>query len=437
TLAFGIEVQVTHRRAPPVINAAYATRLFVDGRADDVFRDPVSGAIVLASGGALESQIAEPPVDQVEMGHIGRTWTDIANTLPQLRPLDLATTVPRDLTRFIGGRTYDALFTQVFGTPGVTPVRIIFAIASYERSLISDRSPYDLYLAGQGQLSPLALAGLQRFQTLCASCHTDLDPSVLATGPGIDDFRNTGVRPVAEDMGREIVTGDWADRGKFRVPGLRNVALRSSLFHNGRRQTLAEVIDFYSHGGDFADNRDPLVTALNGQILPSDRLALEALLQALTDPRVAAELPPFDRPRLWLEGALVPTPFGTGTPGTLPTPPRIAAVGPAYLGNDAFGVGVDHLAPWLVTGMLVDRLGSSTPIQLFGHNLFVAGSSNTQLFSLGVSQPAPAGDGYANWVFHVPPSNIIAGTYWFQWIALDPNGPSGFASSNGMRIVVH
>ncbi|MEO6595126.1 MAG: cytochrome-c peroxidase, partial [Planctomycetota bacterium] len=174
SLQFGIEVQITHRRAPSVINAAYATKLFVDGRADDVFRDPVSGAVVLASGGTLENQIAEPPVSEVEMGHIGRTWTDVANTLPTLKPLDLATTVPRAMTRFIGGRTYDALFTQVFGSPGITPVRIIFAIASYERSLISDRSPFDLYLAGQGQLSPLAQQGLQRFQTLCASCHTDL-----------------------------------------------------------------------------------------------------------------------------------------------------------------------------------------------------------------------------------------------------------------------
>ncbi|MEO6597388.1 MAG: hypothetical protein ABIP94_21810, partial [Planctomycetota bacterium] len=253
----------------------------------------------------------------------------------------------------------------------------------------------------------------------------------------IDDFRNTGVRPVAEDMGREIVTGNWADRGKFRVPGLRNVALRRSFLHNGRRQTLAQVVDFYSHGGDFADNRDPLVTALSGQILPSDRTALEALLNELTDPRVAAERPPFDRPRLWLEGPLVPTAFGTGTPGTAPLPPRIAAVGPAYLGNDSFGIGVDRLAPWLATGMLVDNVGFTTPMQLLGHNIFVAGSSGTQLFSLGVSLPAPAGDGYANWVFHVPLSSIIAGTYWFQWIALDPAGPGGFASSNGMRIVVH
>ena len=87
SLGFGVQPQVTPRRAPTVINAAYARSLFLDGRADGVFRDPVTGAVVLASGGALESQIAGPPVSDVEMGHIGRTWTEIANELPTLTPL--------------------------------------------------------------------------------------------------------------------------------------------------------------------------------------------------------------------------------------------------------------------------------------------------------------------------------------------------------------
>src|SRR5262245_18208981 len=135
---FGVQRQVTNRRAPSVVNAAYAAKLFVDGRADGVFRDPVSSAVVLPSGGALESQMAGPPVSTTEMAHLGRTWFDIANELPSLVPLQLATQVPAALQQFLANDTYDAVFARVFGSPGVTPVRIIFAIAAYERSLISD-----------------------------------------------------------------------------------------------------------------------------------------------------------------------------------------------------------------------------------------------------------------------------------------------------------
>ena len=86
--------------------------------------------------------------------------------------------------------------------------------------------------------------------------------------------------------------------------------------------------------------------------------------------------------------------------------------------------------------MLVSAVGSPTPWPVLGHNLFVGGTP-IQLLVLSLTTPSPNGDGYANWVFHVPPSTIIAGTYWFQWIALDPAGPYGFVSSNGMRIVMH
>src|SRR6185369_13760047 len=140
-----------------------------------------------------------------------------------------------------------------------------------------------------------------------------------------------------------------ADRGAFRVPGLRNVALRGSWFHNGSQQTLGGVVDFYARGGDFADNRDPLVDAINGHIFIADSLQLQALMNCLTDPRVANGLPPFDRPRLWSEGPLALATFGAGTAGTGGRPPRVSGLGPPFLGNGSFGVGVDSLAPNLFT----------------------------------------------------------------------------------------
>ncbi|MEO6597584.1 MAG: cytochrome c peroxidase [Planctomycetota bacterium] len=437
---FGVQVQVTGRRAPSMINAAYSASLFVDGRATDVFRDPVTQTVVLPSGGALESQIAAPPVNSTEMGHPGRTWTDIANDLSTRTPLALASNVPAALQQFVAGHTYDGLFVQVFGSPGVTPVRIVFAIAAYERSLISDQSPFDRYLAGLGTLTNQQTLGLARFQTFCATCHTDLDPAVLTTGPELDDFRNIGVRPPAEDLGRGAITAAVGDRGKFRVPGLRNVALRAGYFHNGSQQTLAQVVDFYARGGDFADNRDPLVDAINGHIFIADNLQLQALLNALTDPRVAQELPPFDRPRLWSEGLNVPGVYGSGTAGTCGLSPHIVALGPAYLGNDVLGVAVEHIAPNLFTALLLDIAGSPVPITptpLSGHGVHLALTPALQMFLTGLSLPAPSGSAYATAVFHLPANPALVGTYWLQWVALDPNGPSGIASSNALRLPVY
>lgn len=432
---FGVQAQVTNRRAPSVINAAYATSLFLDGRADDVFRDPLTGNVVLPSGGALENQIAGPPVSSVEMAHLGRTWTDIANELPAMTPLRLATQIPAALQQFLGNDDYGAVFARVFGSPGVTPVRIIFAVAAYERSLISDRSPFDLYLAGQGSLTTMQSLGLARFQTFCAACHTDLDPAVLVTGPVLNDFRNIGVRPVAEDAGRFAVTAALADRGRFRVPGLRNVALRGSFFHNGSQQTLVQVIDFYARGGDFADNRDPLVDAINGHVFISDSLQLQALMNALTDPRVANGLPPFDRPRLWSEGLLALAEFGTGTMGATGLAPRVEGLGVPFRGNPAFGVGVDSLSPGQFSFVLLDVAGAAVPAPILGQNIHLGITPALQILPLGLSLTAAGGGGFASAVFHLPPVGA-SGTYWLQWAALDASGPNGIVTSNALRFTV-
>ncbi len=76
--AFGIREQVTGRRGMSYVNAGYPGSLFWDGRATQVFKDPLTSAVVLANGGALESQVLGPPVNSAEMGHTGRDWNDVA-----------------------------------------------------------------------------------------------------------------------------------------------------------------------------------------------------------------------------------------------------------------------------------------------------------------------------------------------------------------------
>src|SRR5690349_19999283 len=106
-------------------------------------------------------------------------------------PLALAPSVPAALTAWIGGRNYSELFAEAFGTSDVTPVRIALAIATYERTLYADRTPFD-----RGDLQPAVARGLQVFnQSDCNNCHTTPFFSH-------DAFENTGVRPAPEDTGR-------------------------------------------------------------------------------------------------------------------------------------------------------------------------------------------------------------------------------------------
>ena len=92
--AYGLGEQVTPRTANSHINAAYAGRLFWDGRAAPAFVDPVTGDTVLVNGAALESQAVGPPVSSTEMAHSGRDWANIVARLQTSTPLALATFVP-------------------------------------------------------------------------------------------------------------------------------------------------------------------------------------------------------------------------------------------------------------------------------------------------------------------------------------------------------
>ena len=88
---------------------------------------------------ALESQVLGPPVSSAEMAHAGRTWNDVAVRVANSKPLALTPFIPTGLRDWIGGRSYPELFEEAFGTPEVTPVRIALAIASFERTVYSDR----------------------------------------------------------------------------------------------------------------------------------------------------------------------------------------------------------------------------------------------------------------------------------------------------------
>lgn len=302
---FGFGRQVTGRTAPSNFSNLHSPELFWDGRASSSFADPLDpGSILLASGGALESQAVGPILSSVEMARDGRTWSDVVDKLALVRPLRLADDIPADAAAAIAERpSYPELFAAAFGDAGITPARIAFAIATYERTLSPDQTPWDRFIAGNNAAMTAAqVQGWNVFRgpgSRCASCHT---PPFFTNS----DFLNIGVRPTSEDEGRFAVTGLAEDHGDMKVPGLRNVGLRTRLMHTGGIDDVADAIDFYLQARGhafFTDNLDaipPDATPLDQiRIRPEDRPALaDFLANALTDPRAAAETFPFDRPTL-------------------------------------------------------------------------------------------------------------------------------------------
>lgn len=298
---FGFNRQVTRRAANAAVMAAYSPELFWDGRARRDFTDPETGLLVLPDRGALENQALGPILSSVEMGRDNRSWIDVKTKLARVEPLGHATSLPADVQPAIAAHpTYPELFQAAFGDQAITAQRIAFAIATYERTLVANQTPYDAMAAG----TPNALTAPQQRgwnffgNSACAACHT---PPTFSN----NTYRNIGVRPPAEDTGRQEVTlaPGAVDRGKFKVPTLRGVGLKANFFHNGGLANLGAVVAHYAPGNFFLDNVDPILPVPlppppPGQpnTLPGD--LVDFLANALTDPRVAARTFPFDQPTL-------------------------------------------------------------------------------------------------------------------------------------------
>lgn len=415
---FGLRRQITPRTAPTNFMSMYAPELFWDGRAGGEFRDPLTGEVLIASGGALENQAIGPVLSDVEMAHADRDWVAVSSKLSAVRPLALATALPPDMAEAIESHpTYPQLFEAAFGTGAVTPARIAFAIATYQRTLFPDQTPWDGWMRGDFfALTPAQRAGMEVLEaSFCAPCHM---PPMWTD----QTFRNIGLRPVAEDRGRQDVTGLASDRGKFKVPTLRNVGLNDRFMHNGQFETINDVFDFYARRNghvSFADNRDSLVggaIAFNAQ---DQARIIDFIVNGLTDPRVAAEAFPFDRPTLHSERAPNPALLGGGTPGTSGFVPRMIANRPPVLGDAGFRVGLDEGLPGAMAVLHVSRTppqgGTLIPDEVLGPVV------------LGGNQP---GQGFATLAWPIDGDGSLDGDIVFmQWVVTDPAAAGGQARS--------
>ena len=228
--------RVGPRSVPSLVNVAYATVLFWDGRET-----------------VLERQVVRPIQDTLEM----------ALSLDDL------------LGRLKRERRYRARFASAFGD-GVTAGNVARALASYLRTLRFGGEALDRFRAGDtAALAPEARAGFRLFigRANCAACHI---------GPNLTDegFHNTGVSWGRGDVGRFALTQDERDRGRFNTPSLRAVACTAPYLHDGTVATLEDVVGFYDRGGGPNPNLDPEVRPLG--LSAAERRALVAFLGSLT-----------------------------------------------------------------------------------------------------------------------------------------------------------
>jgi cytochrome c peroxidase len=435
--AFGFQAQVTRRASPSMLTAAWFPELFWDGRARSTFVDPDTGAVVIAQGGALESQALAPILAADEMSHDGRTFAQATQKLANSRPMALATNLPPDMAAAIaGGATYPQLFAAAFGTSDITAQRIAFAIATYQRTLVPNQTPWDQFQAGnQAAMTPQQVNGMNVFNGpgRCNLCHT---PGLFSDG----QFRNLGLRPIAQDSGRQAVTGSFADRGKFKVPSLRNVGLRRSFMHTGQFTTLQQVVGFYiGGGGPNLDNKDPLLQPLNqpppnGVPPPAADDLTVFLATALTDPRVAAGQFPFDRPTL--ASQRIPVAgfhYGLPSAGSGGRIPEMLAGVPANLGNPDFKVGLANARGSSPAVFLIGLQPAVT--QLLGVNVNIALGSEVHVPVLLGGAPGGIGQGYGNLQVGLPLEPGLAGvTLFTQWWVWDAGVAAGAASSRGAEI---
>jgi len=432
------EPKTTKRRAPSVINSGYHTHLMYDG-----------------ANTSLEELIPGPLFNVREMGHAGRTWTDVIDKLAGAKPLTFASNLPSRLQTFLGNHDYPGLFQQAFGTTAITSTRIVHAIACYLRTLNSDQSKWDLHLHGQAQLTAQEQLGLQLFTsqangaTSCHTCHGDFDSRVLTEGPVAGQmtmtqtgpygsptpqrlvFHNIGVRPPAEDIGRLAVSQEATDNGKFRVASLRNVALSAPYFHNGSATTLRDAIDFYDRGGDFHVNQAANLTARN--YTPAEKDALEALLRTLTDPRVAAGVYPFDAPTLGSQSGRFASSMGQS--GTTAVGPLVAtAPFAAQVGEDWFRLTLSGVTPGTATFLMLDLVPAAGP-QPFDVELAISPAFG--IYAQGLAQGVwyLPGQGFAQAPLPLPNLPSLSGvTLYAQWVVLEPSAQWPLATSNALRI---
>jgi cytochrome c peroxidase len=224
--------------------------------------------------------------------------------MPMQHPNEMNQPLPVTVAKLKNSSIYIAKFRQVFGNEEITEEKIAKALSQFLRTLVSKDSKFDKFQRGEVQLTEseqrgYALFGQHPFpeQKLrggnCGDCHVGF----LQAGSkiGLGGFHNNGLdEEAALKEGLASVTQNTADRGKFKAPSLRNIALTAPYMHDGRFKTLAQVLDHYNEHIKTSSTLDPLILEASNNLFPpkgeiklglteQEKQDIIAFLQTLTD----------------------------------------------------------------------------------------------------------------------------------------------------------
>lgn len=241
----GIGGQKGGRSAPTVINRAYSTLQFWDGRA-----------------ATLEEQAKGPIANPIEMTSEKSGEAAHDACVARLRKLP----------------GYVKQFEQVFGTKTFNIDHVAQAIATFERTVLSGNAPFDRYNHGDKKaMSESQVRGMNIFfnKAACDSCHLGFnftDGSYVNIGIGMDKKD--------PDLGRYAVSKKDEDKGAFKTPTLRDIEHTGPYMHDGSLKTLEEIVEHYNKGGIKNDHLDQRLKPL--KLSAQDKKDLVAFLRALS-----------------------------------------------------------------------------------------------------------------------------------------------------------
>ena len=204
-----------------------------------------------------------------------------------IAPHEMNSTIEQSVNAIASISLYPPMFKAAFGTEEVTADRIQKAIAQFLRTLVSSNSRFDKYVCGEPLLTNEELQGYILFTTEtgadCFHCHGTSGNLLMTTNL----YYNNALDTVFTDTrDRFAVTNKPADKGAYRAPSLRNIAVTAPYMHDGRFKTLDEVIDFYSEELQSSPYVHPLMHKINdggAMLTPHQKQQLKAFLHTLTD----------------------------------------------------------------------------------------------------------------------------------------------------------
>lgn len=207
---------------------------------------------------------------------------DLQPVVPITAEVEMNESINNVLRKLKEDPKYVKMFAEAFENDTISAKNMLSALSQFVTMMVSANTKYDRVVRGEGDFfTSEEEQGKKLFEQKCATCHA----GVLFTD---QSYRNNGlsIDPKYNDIGRMNVTGLETDKYKFRVPGLRNVAITFPYMHDGRFRTLLEVLDHYDSGMVFTQNLDPIFQeepTLGIPLTEEEKIKIIAFLETLTD----------------------------------------------------------------------------------------------------------------------------------------------------------